>query len=102
RRHTRFSRDWSSDVCSSDLRPARGERAFFLTGVLLTGDPSHRGSDGDLVPGAPLGDGVAVVADLADADADLVHVVLPEREVPDRSEERRVGKRGRCRWWRGL
>src|SRR5690606_25187219 len=23
RRHTRFSRDWSSDVCSSDLAPAR-------------------------------------------------------------------------------
>src|SRR5207302_2888252 len=23
RRHTSFSRDWSSDVCSSDLRPAR-------------------------------------------------------------------------------
>src|SRR5690606_40374309 len=22
RRHTRFSRDWSSDVCSSDLSPA--------------------------------------------------------------------------------
>src|SRR5207302_3319484 len=22
RRHTRFSRDWSSDVCSSDLQPA--------------------------------------------------------------------------------
>src|SRR5690606_19286131 len=22
RRHTRFSRDWSSDVCSSDLRPS--------------------------------------------------------------------------------
>src|SRR5690606_40226312 len=28
RRHTRFSRDWSSDVCSSDLaaRPAPGAR----------------------------------------------------------------------------
>src|SRR6266700_5647066 len=25
RRHTRFSRDWSSDVCSSDL-PGRGQR----------------------------------------------------------------------------
>src|SRR5690606_41036818 len=25
RRHTRFSRDWSSDVCSSDLRAERGE-----------------------------------------------------------------------------
>src|SRR5690606_22985720 len=24
RRHTRFSRDWSSDVCSSDLTPTRG------------------------------------------------------------------------------
>src|SRR5690606_40264139 len=23
RRHTRFSRDWSSDVCSSDLKPYR-------------------------------------------------------------------------------
>src|SRR5690606_41153061 len=23
RRHTRFSRDWSSDVCSSDLGPSR-------------------------------------------------------------------------------
>src|SRR5690606_40130290 len=27
RRHTRFSRDWSSDVCSSDLRRAGPERA---------------------------------------------------------------------------
>src|SRR5690606_39356081 len=26
RRHTRFSRDWSSDVCSSDLSPASGWR----------------------------------------------------------------------------
>src|SRR5690606_14723278 len=26
RRHTRFSRDWSSDVCSSDLAPGRIER----------------------------------------------------------------------------
>src|SRR5215475_15360941 len=24
RRHTRFSRDWSSDVCSSDLTPPTG------------------------------------------------------------------------------
>src|SRR5690606_39934728 len=25
RRHTRFSRDWSSDVCSSDLGPVAGD-----------------------------------------------------------------------------
>src|SRR5690606_38928959 len=28
RRHTRFSRDWSSDVCSSDLHPTRISLAF--------------------------------------------------------------------------
>src|SRR2546430_6999915 len=26
RRHTRFDCDWSSDVCSSDLQPPRGEQ----------------------------------------------------------------------------
>src|SRR5690606_40369495 len=26
RRHTRFSRDWSSDVCSSDLEGAMGKK----------------------------------------------------------------------------
>src|SRR5690606_29967218 len=31
RRHTRFSRDWSSDVCSSDLKQAR--LALGLVGV---------------------------------------------------------------------
>src|SRR5690606_5117483 len=37
RRHTRFSRDWSSDVCSSDL--------------LLLNRPSKRGFPGYLGPG---------------------------------------------------
>src|SRR5690606_40641064 len=32
RRHTRFSRDWSSDVCSSDLRE---EIAFLINADLL-------------------------------------------------------------------
>src|SRR5690606_39856480 len=30
RRHTRFSRDWSSDVCSSDLRTGRPRQAGML------------------------------------------------------------------------
>src|SRR5690606_7181570 len=34
RRHTRFSRDWSSDVCSSDLIRAIDE--FQITGVETT------------------------------------------------------------------
>src|SRR5690606_4838686 len=33
RRHTRFSRDWSSDVCSSDLAYAREGMEHFLTTV---------------------------------------------------------------------
>src|SRR3989442_644711 len=28
RRHTRCGRDWSSDVCSSDLAPGRGRRSY--------------------------------------------------------------------------
>src|SRR5690606_40745124 len=32
RRHTRFSRDWSSDVCSSDLDVAQVERHLGLLG----------------------------------------------------------------------
>src|SRR5690606_39727118 len=36
RRHTRFSRDWSSDVCSSDLR---------CIGMLLAGEASGEVDD---------------------------------------------------------
>src|SRR5690606_40445751 len=34
RRHTSFSRDWSSDVCSSDLGVARMRQARFLRWIL--------------------------------------------------------------------
>src|SRR2546429_8652080 len=44
RRHTRCSRDWSSDVCSSDLvsaPPACGfSRSFQLTSRILTARPT--------------------------------------------------------------
>src|SRR5687768_18263960 len=35
RRHTRCSRDWSSDVCSSDLRDARGSLQGTIAGDAL-------------------------------------------------------------------
>src|SRR5207247_3273245 len=37
RRHTRSTRDWSSDVCSSDLvaRPARGSADYDLSRLLI-------------------------------------------------------------------
>src|SRR5690606_40533900 len=37
RRHTRFSRDWSSDVCSSDLFIIEGVVAALLGAVLAAG-----------------------------------------------------------------
>src|SRR5439155_16216027 len=86
RRHTRWPRDWSSDVCSSDL----------LTP--LAGDAE------DVVPGAH---DVAVVdrhrhhgrvrIHVAHGRAGRRHLTLDAGEVV-RSEERRVGKEWRTRW----
>src|SRR5690606_22523804 len=35
RRHTRFSRDWSSDVCSSDLGLETGPYTMYLAGIYI-------------------------------------------------------------------
>src|SRR5690625_6617958 len=86
RRHTRWPRDWSSDVCSSDL-PLR-----------LTASIQSLSS----IPAAS-------------ASSTLIQMVCPPRErfimkkfsmyiewIAHllRSEERRVGKECRSRWWR--
>src|SRR5690606_40187983 len=90
RRHTRFSRDWSSDVCSSDLYRSR-EYNLYLT---LSNDKLK----------------------LKDFDSDR-NQFEKQKEIElqkfiygfseneylklleDRSEERRVGKESRSRWW---
>src|SRR3712207_8639949 len=78
RRHTRYWRDWSSDVCSSDLD-----------------------RDADTRPGDPQ---VRDAEDLAGLVAELLLLVGLLRAVVDdgaghrRSEERRVGKECRSRW----
>src|SRR5690606_41885045 len=77
RRHTRFSRDWSSDVCSSDLADAivlRSKRSVPRWLWLLASAPAR-----------PV-------------------LVFEAGEVPldrgnARSEERRVGKECRWRCW---
>src|SRR5690606_40358406 len=82
RRHTRFSRDWSSDVCSSDLRTARDR----------LGRGGHRGHHRALPQqrgGVPL-----VLPAQLEADRRL------GRYAAERSEERRGGKECRCRWGR--
>src|SRR5207253_7342953 len=91
RRHTRWPRDWSSDVCSSDLGLSIGYTVdhadmrkdgirllnkLTLFEVSLVNMPANR---------------LAVVTDSKNADGTLV------AQRPARSEERRVGKEWRAR-----
>src|SRR6267154_5246589 len=39
RRHTRWTGDWSSDVCSSDLDPARPARALYFSKAIVPWGP---------------------------------------------------------------
>src|SRR2546422_8211448 len=83
RRHTRCSRDWSSDVCSSDLRvDATAASPETVSVRRLVGR-----FGGTANPGATL-ENVRLVRDANDNG--LVD--------GGRSEERRVGKECRSRW----
>src|SRR3712207_8583536 len=74
RRHTRYWRDWSSDVCSSDLPEPDplADRLLELVALRVSGVLRWR-----------LGHGT---------------VALHGFSTPGRSEERRVGKECRSRW----
>src|SRR5690606_39530364 len=73
RRHTRFSRDWSSDVCSSDLHAISVEAATTAT--------NHP----DFIPDLSVHRQRITYADKWDA-------VHSQGDWQGRSEERRVGK----------
>src|SRR5690606_40336871 len=88
RRHTRFSRDWSSDVCSSDLR----DSAACLLGCLYL---SRRRQPGRRAGGGRQGD-VRAQAAPQEGHRKLIRISGPVR-AGGRSEERRVGKEGRSR-----
>src|SRR5690606_41208343 len=97
RRHTRFSRDWSSDVCSSDLRPepnAVGPRVRTGYQVEELGPdsqfPIHRALN-RFRWGAVAGHRTSGGAHAITFGGDLTRTRL------NRSEERRVGKESRVR-----
>src|SRR5690606_40422642 len=83
RRHTRFSRDWSSDVCSSDL--FTGDYFVRDTRNLAVGvvPPVFRASERRSV-GEIRNKGVELALDWSDN--------ITEDFSYNRSEERRVGK----------
>src|SRR5690606_41165246 len=85
RRHTRFSRDWSSDVCSSDLGDQRLERVR-QTAVIENELEQHRHQIDDVLINH------ADHARLATFGTDPL-----QQAGKLRSEERRVGKEGRRR-----
>src|SRR5690606_40008778 len=97
RRHTRFSRDWSSDVCSSDLPQCTplATQAVHAAGTAHALD--RRGADA--VALCLIGDGATSEGDFHEGlnfaavfNAPTVYL------VQNRSEERRVGKESRSPW----
>src|SRR5690606_39513526 len=98
---TRFSRDWSSDVCSSDLDALDAVLSMpVVYAAARAGVASlNRPADGELPDGDsldPLFDVLLehIPAPQVDPDAPLRALVTNL----DRSEERRVGKECRARW----
>src|SRR5439155_16688034 len=83
RRHTRWPRDWSSDVCSSDLLHTLREHD--------EGDHEEYEAERDQ----------RRQVEIADRLGELVRQRRRDRgsRLQDRSEERRVGKEWRSRWW---
>src|SRR5205809_4572830 len=82
RRHTRCSRDWSSDVCSSDLI-----HRYFVEGMRCV----------NLIPAGRL----RLLQYRQERPAVELRLLQGPGEVEyrRRSEERRVGKECRSRWW---
>src|SRR5690606_40545486 len=89
RRHTRFSRDWSSDVCSSDLLNIEGDRLEVMEEGrvnVLTGNVSVVQGPNLLRSGK-----MTVYFNQGSSPG-----AAPGSNI--RSEERRVGKECRSRW----
>src|SRR5207249_9292104 len=100
RRHTRSKRDWSSDVCSSDLSRSTGHVA------------GEQGQLRERVAQHPhrVADAFAVSVGSRDSHdihaaihqgADVIENAVAVEVAEGRSEERRVGKEGRARVWQG-
>src|SRR3712207_7046993 len=85
RRHTRYWRDWSSDVCSSDLAEGSDRHRALLRSVAVE------------EPAAAADDRFQELVHHVDA-AGRMHPAEPLVKALIRSEERRVGKECRSRW----
>src|SRR5207302_6925473 len=87
RRHTRFSRDWSSDVCSSDLGAA-----LALTRQAGVQYAPFNVQINSISPGTTM---TGLQRDVTEAQRAVFKTLTPIDRFA-RSEERRVGKECRC------
>src|SRR5207302_6730784 len=99
RRHTRFSRDWSSDVCSSDLPRAGALLPILREGAGVAGRWIFLVEVLD--DRARLGEPEVAVAQGRHPPGDRPVAVLVGVVLAGRSEERRVGKECRGVWTAG-
>src|SRR5207253_8426196 len=95
RRHTRWPRDWSSDVCSSDLQVAQLLR---LEDASHPFDHGHGAADGEHHQGDEERPEVQLLA-VAERVVGIRRPGAAALPQVERSEERRVGKEGGGRWW---
>src|SRR5690606_39374957 len=87
RRHTRFSRDWSSDVCSSDLQ----------SGLLFEPEPSRQQALAANFVNLPSSSAFPALRNKITGNPDKAPSRRHFSKSRFRSEERRVGKEGRYR-----
>src|SRR5207302_6432435 len=86
RRHTSFSRDWSSDVCSSDLKALPGTALQAM--ALSTEGPCKKSCSKS---------GEIFWTSFSESCVQGLTCFSASRST--KSEERRVGKECRLRWW---
>src|SRR5207253_5433377 len=89
RRHTRWPRDWSSDVCSSDLEMEDSTIGWRFVNPRLA----------ERYEPISLGETAENVAERYEVSRQRQdEMALASHQKATRSEERRVGKECRCRW----
>src|SRR5690606_40728672 len=95
RRHTRFSRDWSSDVCSSDLIAISSNGlGNAISQISGRSEEALTYFQRALDVETQLGDSLGMAMDLLS----ISDYYIEKKDF--RSEERRVGKECRRRWSR--